>query len=543
MKNLRFLSLLLFPMCLASVAVGASTRPNLLLILADDLGYSDLGCYGGEIETPNLDALAKGGVRLTQFYSTGRCCPSRASLLSGQYPHRVGLGHMTINLRRPGYAGRISERAVTIAEALKSSGYRSFISGKWHLGTADPTRHGFEEFFGNLVSAKTFWDPDHFVRLPASRPRKPYDRASFYGTDALTDHALDFLERARETPERPWLLYLSYNAPHFLLHARDEDIAKYKARYQAGWDALRDERLARMKKLGVAPLDTKLTPRSQFWDYGVAEPGVNPAWADLPDARQKDLARRMAIYAAMVDRMDQQIGRVIRDLKARGEFENTLILFLSDNGACAEWHPFGFDLRNNRKFGARPANDLDRMAGQGTFYGVGSGWANASNTPWRLYKHFNHEGGISGPFIAHWPAGIADKGKILREPAHLIDVLPTFVAAAEGRYPKQRNGQETIPLPGRNLLPHLNGRRLGERTLFFEHEGNRAIRRGDWKAVSVASSPWELYRIDVDRTEMTNLASGESERLQDMVGDWTKWGRGLDAIPRPRNYGVNYLGR
>ncbi|SVC80069.1 uncharacterized protein METZ01_LOCUS332923, partial [marine metagenome] len=320
----------------------AAPRPNLLLIVSDDLGFSDLGCFGGEIETPHLDKLARNGVRFTQFYNTGRCCPSRTAMLSGRYPHAVGLGHMTKDIGRLGYSGRISKDASTIAQVLQTSGYRSFLSGKWHLGTEDPTKHGFEEFYGTLVSAKRFWDPDHFLRLPKDRKHRSYEAGHFHGTDALGDHALDFLKLARKTPENPWFLYLAFNAPHFPLHAYEKDIEKYAERYQVGWDKIRKERLARMKKLGLVAKGTKLTPRSTWWNYGETETGTNPAWDSLPADRQTDLARRMAIYAAMIDQMDRNVGRVVSDLKKAGELADTFILFTSDNGACAEWDPRGF---------------------------------------------------------------------------------------------------------------------------------------------------------------------------------------------------------
>ncbi len=382
---------------------AACERPNILLIVADDLGYSDLGCYGGEIATPNLDGLAENGLRLTQFYTMARCCPSRAAILTGQYPHRVGLGHMTQDIGQPGYRGRLSEEAQTIAEALKPAGYRSFIAGKWHLGTEDPTQHGFEEFYGTLVSAKRFFDPDHLIRLPKGRKAISYPKGEFYATDAVTDHALDFLTLARETPDQPWFLYLAYHAPHFPLHAPQEEIAKYADRYQDGWDALRAERLVRMKELGIVPPETELSTLSAYWNYGETETGINPSWEEFPKDRRLDLARRMAIYAAMVDRMDQQIGRVLEDLRQQGEFENTLIFFLSDNGACAEWDPRAFDGKSSNHNILHRGAELETMGQEGTYHSVGSGWANASITPWRLFKHFTHEGGIYSPCIVHWP--------------------------------------------------------------------------------------------------------------------------------------------
>ena len=532
--NLRLLCLLLTligitPLC-------AEDRPNILYILADDLGFSDLGCFGGEIDTPTLNDLAGNGVRLTQFYNTGRCCPSRAAILTGQYPHRVGLGHMTTNdIGQPGYRGVVSDEAKSIAQVLAPAGYRSFISGKWHLGTDDPTQHGFEEFYGTLVSAKRFFDPDHLIRLPEGREARKYPEGEFYATDAVTDHAIDFLNIARETPEKPWFLYLAYNAPHFPLHAPKEDIAKYANHYQGGWDQLRDERLERMKRQGIVPDSTLLSPRSTWQNYGETKTGTNPAWGTLPEDRKLDLARRMAIYAAMIDRLDQQIGRVVADLKAANEFENTLIVFTSDNGACFEWDPYGFDIVSSNQNILHTGEMLDEMGIPGTFHSVGSGWANAGNTPWRMYKHFNHEGGIASPGIVHWPAGLTAKpGSINHEPAHIIDLLPTAIELAGADY------TGTLSLPGLNLIEQINNGG-DERTLFFEHQGNRAMRQGKWKLVALDDQPWELYDFTVDRTEMNDLAAKHPERVKAMNDAWEKWGAENQVTPLPKDLGVKYL--
>lgn len=515
----------------------AVERPNLLVVLVDDLGYSDLGCFGGEIATPNLDALAEGGVRLTQFYNTGRCCPSRAAILTGQYPHRVGLGHMTTNdLGQPGYRGVVSSEARTIAQVLAPAGYRSFISGKWHLGTPDPTRNGFEEFYGTLVSAKRFFDPDHLIRLPEGRRSREYPEGEFYATDAVTDHALDFLSLARETPDRPWFLYLAYHAPHFPLHAPREEIAKYADRYHGGWDVLREERLVRMKSLGIVPESTKLSARSSWRNYGETQVGVNPAWDSLPEDRRLDLARRMAIYAAMIDRLDQQVGRVFSDLRQAGEWENTLIVFTSDNGACFEWDPFGFDIKSSNQNILHTGDEVDEMGEPGTFHSLGSGWANAGNTPWRLYKHFNHEGGIASPGILHWPAGLeAEAGSINHDPAHLIDLLPTAVAIAATTY------EGNLPLPGIDLVAQVNRGDSEDRTLFFEHQGNRAVRQGKWKLVALDDRPWELYDFSRDRTEMDDLAGSFPDKVSEFEALWEAWARENQVTPLPRDLGVGYL--
>ena len=509
---MKRLSTFLLTLCVLGTFVvqgNAAKRPNILYVLCDDLGFSDLGCFGGEIKTPTIDALTAGGVRLTQFYNTGRCCPSRAALLTGQYPHRVGLGHMTTNdLGQPGYRGVVSDDAQTIAQALAPAGYRSFMSGKWHLGTPDPTKNGFEEMYGTLVSAKRFFDPDHMVRFPEGRKKIQYPKGKFYATDAVTDHALEFLNLARKTPDKPWFLYLAYNAPHFPLHAPPEEIAKYQGRYHGGWDQLRAERLERM----------------------------NPAWNTLPKDRRRDLARRMAIYAAMIDRLDQQLGRVIEDLKRTGEFENTLIVFTSDNGACFEWDPFGFDIVSSNQNILHKGKMLDEMGKAGTFHSVGSAWANSSNTPWRLYKHFNHEGGIASPGIIHWPAGLKSKpGSIVHDAAHIIDLLPTAVAVAKTRY------RGKLDLPGTDLIAQLNSGFKQNHTLFFEHQGNRAVRQGKWKLVALDDESWELYDFTKDRIEMNNLAKKFPKKVKQLSAAWDKWGAANQVTPLPRDLGVKYL--
>ena len=518
-------------------------RPNILLVVADDLGYSDLGCFGGEIQTPNLDTLASNGVRFTQFYSTARCCPSRASIVTGQYPHRVGIGHMVTDLGHPGYRGRLSENAATLAEVLKASGYRTYMSGKWHLGTNDPTRHGFEQFYGTLISAATFWDPSGYLRRPQGSSTRRYESGAFYGTDALTDYALDFLEDARATSGQPWFLYLAYNAPHFPLHARREDIAKYRSRYQTGWDALRGERLARMKRLGVVPGRTRLSPRSKFTNFGETQSAENPPWDSLPEDRRADLATRMAIYAAMVDRMDQNIGRITAGLRDRGEFENTLILFMSDNGACAEWDPFGFDVSSSPNNILHRGADLERMGGPGTYHSFGSGWANASNTPWRMYKHYSHEGGISTPLIVHWPAGIRRRNAIEKTPAHLIDLMPTIVEASGAAYPQRLGERSILPMAGVSLVPALLGKRMPARPLFFEHEGTRAVREGRYKLTALRGDPWKLYDMERDRTEMDDLSGKEPKLVESLAKKWDAWASENQVTPLPTNYRVNYLRR
>jgi arylsulfatase len=524
-----------------SLAAPRRRRPNILLIVADDLGYSDLGCYGGEIDTPNLNRLAANGLRFTQFYTTARCCPSRASILTGQYPHKVGIGHMVTDLGHPGYRGRLSENAVTIAEVLKAGGYRTFMSGKWHLGTEDPTRHGFEQYFGTLISAATYWNPEQYLRLPQGSRIRSYGGESFYGTDALADYAMDFLGDARTTPDQPWFLYLAFHAPHFPLHARPEDISKYRSRYAVGWDVLRQERLARMMRLRLVPRDTRLSPRSKFTNHGETVSAENPAWDSLPEDRRADLAIRMAIYAAMVDRMDQNIGRVLADLRARGELDNTLVMFLSDNGACAEWDPFGFDVSSSPNNVLHRGEDLARMGSRGTYHSVGSGWANASNTPWRMYKHYSHEGGISTPCIMHWPAGFQRRNAIESAPAHLIDLMPTIVEASGAQYPHEFKARKIPPMAGMSLIPALHQKRMPERTLYFEHEGTRAVREGSYKLTALRGESWKLYDMERDRTELEDLTDKQPGRVESLAKKWDMWAAENQVTPLPASYPVHYL--
>ena len=517
--------------------------PNILLIVADDLGYSDLGCFGGEVETPQLDNLASDGVLMTRFYTTGRCCPSRTSILTGLYPHRAGLGHMIRDLGQPGYRGRVSDDAITIAQVLQQSGYRTFMSGKWHLGTDDPTKHGFEEYFGTLISAQSFWDPNQYIRLPEGREKRTYNDGEFYGTNALTDYALDFLQEARETPGKPWFLYLAYNSPHFPLQAPKSEIDKYAETYKIGWDEIRQERIERMKQIGILPEETVLTPRSEYWAWAESEPGVNPDWTDVPEERQMDLARRMAIFAAMIDVMDQNIGRVVSDLKKEHELDNTLIIFISDNGACAEWDPYGFDIRTGPNNILYTGDQIEEMGGPETYHSFGSGWANASNTPWRLYKHYNHEGGISSPFIVHWPDGLKRKGVIDNRPGHLIDLMPTILDAAGTNYPAEFNGQKTILLAGESILPLLQGDPVDDRILYFEHEGNRAVDDGKWKLSALRGKDWELYDMENDRTELNDLSGEYPSIVTRLDSLWNIWAKENFVTPLPTNYRMPYLPR
>jgi len=517
-------------------------RPNIVLILADDLGYSDLGCYGGEIKTPNLDSLAAGGIRFKQFYNNTRCCPTRAALNTGLYPHQAGMGGMdgyAPHIR--GYEGFLTNRCVTTAEVLKASGYRTYMVGKWHMNVqSGPIMRGFDEFYGlHRGHSASFFNRDAYERLPEGRPTREYQPDKFYSTDAFTDYALDFLAESRKPDadgkRPPFFLYIAHTAPHFPLHAPKEEIDKYADTYLKGWDVLREERYARQRALGVIDEHIPLTPRSYVPKNGSSEKSgwvdkENPAWDSIDADRRDDLVRRMAIFAAMVDRMDQNIGRVIDDLKKNGDLDNTLILFLSDNGANAEWMPWGFEDHP-------PHTDetLEKMGLVGTYLSTGSGWATASNTPFRLYKHYVHEGGTRTPMIAHWPKGIARKGEFEPSVGHIIDFMPTFIELAGAAYPTERNGKPILSMEGRSLVPAFQGKPDTPRTLAWEHEDNRGIREGDMKLVWVNyRRTWELYDLSTDPVEMNDLAAQQPETVTKMSEAWAEWARRTFVINDPR---------
>ncbi len=493
------------------------TRPNILLVMVDDMGFSDLGCYGGEIRTPTLDRLAGHGVRFTRFYNCARCCPTRASLLTGLYPHQAGIGHMTSENERTrefnaaiddeAYEGWLNDRCVTIAEVLRGSGYRTYMSGKWHVGTSQPNwpvDRGFERYFGIIGGACNYFRPQQERQLREGTERvEPWP--GFYTTDAFSEYAVRCIDEHDATD--PFFLYLAYNAPHWPLHAWPKDIERYRGRYLIGWDELRERRFARQKETGLFDRDTRLSPRDV----------ESPAWDEIDNKDEWDL--RMAVYAAMIDSVDQGLARVVESLERTGQFENTLIMFLDDNGACAE------------SFNTEP--DIPPGPEESST-GVWLPWANASNTPFRLFKHFAHEGGINTPMIAHWPAGIT--ARIERDyAAHVKDVMATCLELAGVSYPSEYNGRPILPTESSSLAPVLAGPR-GENPepIYWEHEGNRAVRDGRWKLVSYYGEahgfgsdrrvgagcrvgPWELYDTAVDPTELDDLSSRESGRAARMM--------------------------
>ncbi len=519
LRPIAALALLLAAAPIASAQGGAEPPvPNIVVILSDDMGYSDLGCFGGEVRTPHLDALAAHGVRLRQFYNTGRCCPTRASLISGLHPHQAGIGHMTNapgndhgDFGTPAYQGHLDAGVTTLPEVLRDAGYTTLMAGKWHLGMDDPSQYplqrGFDRFYGLLAGATNFFQP--FGNRGMTLGNDPIATGEdFYFTDAVTDYALTFLDEAEAHDDaQPFFLYLAYTAPHWPIQAPAEDIDRYRERYTAGWDALREERIARMRELGVIDEGWGLSERD------------GPAWDTLEPAQQEELALRMAIYAAMIDRMDQNIGRVVAQLEAMGELDNTLILFFNDNGGCAE----------GGRFGGGPAEELETE--RGYFLTVGQMWANASNTPYRLYKHYVHEGGIATPAIVHWPAGMDGDGLggFRDQSGYLPDVMPTLLDAARIP-PDDRPATAGVSLLG----AWTDDAPLAERAMYWEHEGNAAIRVGSMKLVRRHAGDhtrWELYDLANDRTERHDLAGDRPEVVESLARQWQQWAGTVGVLP------------
>jgi arylsulfatase A-like enzyme len=534
------------------VSAYAADRPNMIVILADDLGYSDLGCYGSEIPTPHIDALAKGGVRFTQMYNSARCCPTRASLMTGLYPTQAGIGDFTTNNpaenKGPGYLGHLRNDCATLAEMLKPSAYRCFYVGKWHMNSkTGPIERGFDEFYGYIDDhSHDQYDRDYYTRLTANKPSElKYEKEKYYATDAFNDYALEFIRQGQKSGS-PWLVFLGHSSPHFPVQAPADRVDKYEQMYLRGWDKLREERFARMQQIGLAVGPAwKLSPRSRVpVDQSEIANGYsgqeNPAWDSLPNDRRRDLARRMAVYAAMVEAVDQGVGRIVQHLKDTEDLDNTLILFTSDNGACYEWGPYGFDgISRKGETTLYTGQQLHVIGGPGTHHSYGSGWANLCNTPLRMYKHFTHEGGINSPFIAHWPKGFGPRADWVNDPVHVMDIAPTILAAAKISPQTNRDNVVLQPIEGRNLLPAMRGEKLAERGIGFDHQGAHAWRKGDWKIVWSKRMPteikWELYNIAEDRCELNDLAKKHPERVQEMVDEWTQWATRVGVIWSPES--------
>ncbi len=486
---------------------SSETPPNILLILADDMGFSDIGCYGSEIATPNLDRLAANGLQFTRFYNAARCCPTRASLLTGLYPHQVGMGGMVSNANQTRPAGAYQgylrpDSCSTIAEALKTVGYGTYMSGKWHVGEAAaywPKKRGFDKYWGLISGASSYYEiisnqPRKRVMVKEDQLWKP-PTTGFYMTDAITDYAIEQMDYHLTTkPNQPFLSYVAYTAPHWPLHALPEDIAKYKGRYDMGWDSLRQRRYERQIELQLFDKLPKLAPR----------PSSIPAWERIEN--KSEWAKRMEVYAAMVDCLDQQIGRLIQHLQNTDQIDNTLILFLSDNGGSAE------------NISSRNLNDTTKLMGEkGSYAAYREPWAYVSNTPFRQYKAWVHEGGAATPFLAHYPNGNLPKGEIIHQPAHIIDLMPTFLQLAHAK-----KSPKNLPLKGMDLLSLVHKQPV-KRTLFWEHLGKKAILKGDWKLVAEKGQNWELYNLQSDRGELRNVAETEEEQVKKLTTQWTKW--------------------
>jgi arylsulfatase A-like enzyme len=551
----RILKLFAVLICVAvGFAARAADKPNIIVIMADDLGFSDIGCFGGEIRTPNIDSLAKGGIRFTQFYNTSRCCPTRASLLTGLYPHQAGMGHMMVDRGLEGYRSDLNQSCVTIPEVLKASGYRTYMVGKWHLTRFDglndkqhnwPLQRGFEKYYGTLRGYGSFYDPSGLCRqnkFITPENDSEYQPKEYYYTDALSDNAVKFLQEHRtESPDKPFFMYVAYTAAHWPMHALEKDIEKYKGKFKDGYDPVRQERFKRLKEAGLINDKWELTATAGDWDAVKRKP-----W----EMRCKE------VFNAMVDNMDQGIGRIIAELKQSGHFENTVIMYLHDNGGCAETmgrlgppenaeaKPKAMkrdELQNQNKPPMQTREGRVVRTGPGvmpgaadTYVAYGKNWANVSNTPFREYKHWIHEGGIATPLIVHWPKGIPAnrRGGIEHQPGHVIDIMATCADLGGAKYPSEQRGNKIKPMEGVSLQAAFDGKALARKTpIFWEHESSRAVRDGKWKLVAKADGPWELYDMEQDRTEMHDLAAAQPERVKEMASQWDAWAARANVLP------------
>jgi arylsulfatase A-like enzyme len=510
---------------LLAVPTPQAERPNVVVFLVDDMGWSDLGCFGGEIKTPNLDQLARDGVRFTQFYNTARCCSTRASVLTGLYPHQAGVGHMT-NERRdsqgnvhPGYSGRLNNTSVTIAEVLSQAGYFTAMTGKWHVGQnfgVKPEDRGFQRtltaaaggfYFQEGRGARLFYNG----RDIGNGNEEPTVPKNWYSSDLWVDFGLKFIDEAL-AQKKPFFLYNAFNAPHFPLQAPAEDIARWRGRFKAeGWDKLREARYQRQLAAGLIDPAWKLSPRPQ----------EVPAWDSLGPEDQDHYDHLMAIYAAVVERMDRAVGTLVEGLKKRGQLDNTLILFMSDNGGNAE-------------AGVRGRANGENLGDARSDVFIGQCWATLNNTPFVRYKHHTDEGGISTPLIVHWPNAIAPerRGTLEKQPGHLIDIMATCIDVAHAEYPKEFKGHAITPFEGTSLVPAFHGKSLQRKNpLFWEHEANRAIRDGDLKLVALENQPWRLYDLAADRTEQHDLAAEKPELVQSLASQWDAWAARANVLP------------
>ena len=526
-------------------------KPNIVVIMADDLGFSDLGCYGGEVDTPVLNGLAENGLRFNAFYNTSRCCPSRAALLTGQYPHQAGIGQMTMDRNLPGYRGRLDEQTVTLAEVLKTAGYQTGMVGKWHVSPTEdlggneqlewlnhqtekdtfsdlntyPTARGFDKYYGNIWGVVDYFDP--FALVNGTEPVKEVPK-DFYYTDAIGDSAVAYVDHfVREG--KPFFLYVAHCAPHWPLMAPEEEIKKYEQVYDEGWQKIREERYKKLIEKGIFKGDTTKLSEFMFPDLKWAE---NENWD----------SRAMAVHAAMIDRMDQNIGKLIDKLEATGQLDNTVIMFMSDNGASSErpsQYGIGFDrpseTRDGREIHYPVKKSEEHLPGPETVMsGIGPVWANVANTPFRYWKARVYEGGITSPFIVHWPAGIKEQGAVKSQAAHIIDIMPTLLELSGATYPEEFNGNTIDPYMGESMVSAFTNTEVApiNETLFWEHFGAAALRQGDWKLVKLdGNADWELYNLKEDRTEMNNLAAKYPDRLKAMQEEWNTMAKATDVFP------------
>ncbi len=539
-----------------SILKAADSRPNVLLIMSDDMGFSDLGCYGGEMHTPNLDRLAAEGLRFSQFYNMARCCPTRAALMTGLNPHQAGMGHMTGRPKRlrEEWRGELSAHAVTIAQVMHEAGYATYMCGKWHVTSRErkrgdeprpnwPLQRGFDKFYGTITGAGNYYDPTTLTRgnTPITPEDDPeYHPKKFYYTNAITDNAIKFLsDHDAAKKDQPFFMYVAYTAAHWPMQAPEEIVAKYHGKYDGGYEPIRQARFARLKQLGLIDPAWEMSP--QAIDWSTVE---HQAWE----------SRCMEVYAAMIEIMDTGIGRIVEQLRQDGQLDNTLILFLQDNGGCAEpmgredrpdWHlknlkPMKPDELQPKVWPPMQTRDgravlggPDVMpGGPDTYIAYGKGWANVSNTPFREYKHWVHEGGISTPLIAHWPKGIHREGQIDSQPGQVIDIMTTCVDLGRAKYPTEYNGQPIRPMEGRSLAKAFTGEKIDREAIYWEHEGNRAVRMGDWKLVAKGpDGAWELYNMRNDRTELHDLAAQQPQRVAEMKAKWEAWAKRTHVLP------------
>ncbi|QPH40368.1 arylsulfatase [Pedobacter endophyticus] len=529
-------------------------RPNIVVILADDMGFSDAGCYGGEINTPNIDFLANNGLRYREFYNTSRCCPTRASLLTGLYNQQAGIGKMTEAENEPGYLGRLADNSVTIAEVLKTAGYNTAMSGKWHVSNTFvqndpkeqlawlnhqkdygdfspisqyPTSRGFDQFFGTIWGVVDFFDP--FSLVSGTKPIKNVPK-DYYQTDAINDTAVAYINSWKKS-QKPFFLYVAQNAPHWPLQAKPEDIAKYKDTYKGGWDVIREARYKKMAKLGL--IDTNTTKLSKPLPRATS-------WENNPDKVWD--AEAMAVHAAMIDRMDQGIGRIIDALRKTGKLDNTIIVFLSDNGASPEnaaAYGAGFDRPSETRTGSPIiyATKKQAMPGpQTTYSSIGKVWANVANTPYQYAKAESFEGGIHTPMVAFWPKGIkAQKGGFSNQRGHVMDFMKTFIDLAGAKYPATYKGKTIKPTPGISLVPSFEGKdNAGHEVLFNEHFGARYARSGNWKLVSLSNdTTWHLFDLSKDKTEVNDVAKQNPQKVAELKALWKDWANTNQVFPKP----------